>query len=75
MMSWRLVVIGDTDDSCTILYGVRNNERKIISFNIIGELAWLGYCMSKIWRSNLYSSMKNKLTCRRRESLYVLSGM
>jgi hypothetical protein len=75
MMSWRLVVIGDTDDSCTILYGVRNNERKIISFNISGELAWLGYCMSKIWRSNLYSSMKNKLTCRRRESLYVLSGM
>lgn len=28
MMSWRLVVTGDTDDSCTISYGVRNNEWK-----------------------------------------------
>lgn len=61
MMLWRLVVTGDTDDRCTILYGVRNNELKIISFNIIGELAWLGYCMSKNWRTNLYSRMKNKV--------------
>ena len=28
MMSWRLVVTGDTDDSCTISYGIRNNEWK-----------------------------------------------
>jgi hypothetical protein len=41
--------------------GLENNEWKIISFNIIGELAWLGYCMSKNWRTNLYSRMKNKV--------------